>query len=405
MIRRFNEDFEKFQDIDSFVLRYFAFDWDDNILHMPTKIHMEQKTDGGWSPIDVSTSDFALVRHSEDYQLPKADKGDVDESIRLAFSDFRDNGPRGKSAFIEDVMVALKESKFAPAWDNFLKCLSEGAIFSIITARGHEPSTIKKAVEYVIDNYLTITPSMNPGRTLADEMFQNLRKFKFYFDELSGDEERELKGKPSSNPIVQEYLNQCDFFGVSSQDFANKFGEGSAANPEESKIKAVSYCIDKCMNFAKKLEEKIKRPVKIKFGMSDDDPKNSTHIMDYFREKSGLSKFLSLYFFYTGKDKQVGEKSLKSGEKTKFQQEGPIEENNVLPFSKWGLVETSHQATGMESSVLPFTKWNNMTQRLYPNSKDAPTDDYHNQMKNNINQASDLYKKFAFKRKKNKSKK
>jgi hypothetical protein len=67
--------------------------------------------------------------------------------------------------------------------------------------------------------------------------------------------------------------------------------------------------------------------------------------------------------------------------------------------------ETSHQTPGLESSVLPFTKWNNMTQRLYPNSKDAPTDDYHNQMKNNINQASDLYKKFAFKRKKNKLKK
>jgi hypothetical protein len=69
---------------------------------------------------------------------------------------------------------------------------------------------------------------------------------------------------------------------------------------------------------------------------------------------------------------------------------------------KYRLNETSHQTPGLESSVLPFTKWNNMTQRLYPNSKDAPTDDYHNQMKNHVNVAKDLYKEFAYKRKKKK---
>jgi hypothetical protein len=400
MIRRFNEDFEKFEDMDYLVFRYFAFDWDDNILHMPTQIHMEQKAGDKWLPIDVSTSEFATLRtDTENYRI-------LGNNTDLAFSEFRDNGPRGSLSFQEDVLRALKESKFAPAWDNFLKCLSEGAIFSIITARGHEPSTIKKSVEYVIDNYLTITPSMNPGRTLADEMFQNLRKFKFYFDELSGNEERELKGKPSSNPIVQEYLSQCDFFGVSSQDFAKKFGEGSAANPEESKIKAVSYCIDKCMNFAKKLEEKIKRPVKVKFGMSDDDPKNSAHIMDYFREKSGLSKFLSLYFFYTGKDKQVGEKSLKSGEKTSFKpvevQENPLGEGKVLSFSNWNLTETSNQAIGMESSTLSMR--DNMTKRLYPSNE---VDPYLNQRINQIGFVKDLTKDtvIAFKKSKKRKKK
>ena len=33
-----------------------------------------------------------------------------------------------------------------------------------------------------------------------------------------------------------------------------------------------------------------------------------------------------------------------------------------------------------------------MTQRLYPNTKDRPTDDYHNQMKNNLGQLNDLSK-------------
>ena len=184
------------------------------------------------------------------------------------------------------------------------------------------------------------------------------------------------------------------------------FGQGSAANPEESKIKAVGYCIDKCMNFAKQLEEKIKRPVKVKFGMSDDDPKNSSHIMDYFSEKSGLSKFLSLYFVYSGKDTSVGDKSLVSGEKTKFQQEEFLGENKVLSFSKWNLVETSHQTVGMESSVMAHR--DNMTQRLYPSNNDAPTDPSHHNLKNQTKAAINLYdsgKRFAFKRKKRNQKK
>jgi hypothetical protein len=398
MIRRFNEDFEKFQDIDTMVLRYFAFDWDDNILHMPTKIHMEQKVGDRWLPIDVSTAEFANLRQdTENYRI----LGGLPEK---AFSEFRDHGPRGQRAFLEDVKASLDQNATAPCWEDFLKCLSEGAIFSLITARGHESETMKVAVEYIIDNYLTTIPSQNPGRTLADEMYQNLKKFKYYFDELTGEEKKELSGRPTENPLVKEYLNHCDFFGVSSDGFASKFGQGSAANPEESKIKAVGYCIDKCMNFAKQLEGKIKRPVKVKFGMSDDDPKNSSHIMDYFSEKSGLSKFLSLYFVYSGKDTSVGDKSLVSGEKTKFQNETPQPFEESKSFIK-SITETSHQTPGLESSVLPFTKWNNMTQRLYPNSKDAPFDDYHNKMKNNINQSSDLYKKFAFKRKKNKLKK
>ena len=43
--------------------KYYIFDWDDNILHMPTKIRMEYRPDGGeWRPVEMSTSTFALVR-------------------------------------------------------------------------------------------------------------------------------------------------------------------------------------------------------------------------------------------------------------------------------------------------------------------------------------------------------
>ena len=39
-------------------LKYYAFDWDDNIMHMPTKIMV---LDDKGSEVGMSTEDFALV--------------------------------------------------------------------------------------------------------------------------------------------------------------------------------------------------------------------------------------------------------------------------------------------------------------------------------------------------------
>ena len=127
MIKKFSEFiFES----NSLELHFYSFDWDDNILHMPTVIHMDKKEGSNWIPVDVSTSEFAKVRNDkENYRLRNDDSS-------FAFSEFRDSGPRGESAFLLDVNKALNEGLFGPSWDAFIKCLSEGAVFSIITARG-----------------------------------------------------------------------------------------------------------------------------------------------------------------------------------------------------------------------------------------------------------------------------
>ena len=41
-------------------MKYYAFDWDDNIVHMPTKIVL--KTEDG-NEVGMSTDDFAEYRH------------------------------------------------------------------------------------------------------------------------------------------------------------------------------------------------------------------------------------------------------------------------------------------------------------------------------------------------------
>lgn len=343
-------------------LHYMALDWDDNILHMSTKILMDKKVGDEWIPEAVSTAEFAKVRNDKDNWRLR------NNNPTEAFSEFRDFGPRGDQAFIEDVKTAIQNGEFGPSWDAFVKCLSEGWIFSIITARGHEPESMKTAVEWIIDNVLT--------KDQKYLLYNNCLKHAYIFKRKE-EYDRIPKGPVSQTPLIQDYLNSCDFYGVSSDSFASKFGAASASNPEKAKELALDAFIEKC----KKFGEFTGFPVSV--GFSDDDPKNVEHVYTYFKEKSALAHDLKLNLYKTT------DRSKPGGERTRFK--GPLEpekfeSNQYVNFD------------GLQSSVLPFTKWNNMTQNLYPSSKDQPKDDYHNQFKNRVSQAKDLNKEFAYKR-------
>jgi hypothetical protein len=57
MVKKFNQFISESSSSD--YLLYYAFDWDDNILYMPTAIRMERKEGDEWVPEDVSTAKFA----------------------------------------------------------------------------------------------------------------------------------------------------------------------------------------------------------------------------------------------------------------------------------------------------------------------------------------------------------
>ena len=83
--------------------KYYIFDWDDNILHMPTRIKMEHRdsVDDPWRPVEVSTATFALVRGDEEhYRAPGGVWAD-------AFRNFED--APGRDNFIEDTIAALEK--------------------------------------------------------------------------------------------------------------------------------------------------------------------------------------------------------------------------------------------------------------------------------------------------------
>lgn len=342
-------------------LEYYCFDWDDNILHMPTVIHMDKLTDGNWVPTDVSTSEFAKIRNDkENYRL-------VDNNPDLAFSEFRDSGNRGDKAFLEDVKKALNEGQFGPSWDKFIKCLREGAIFSIITARGHEPITMRKAVEYIIDEVISEEDRF--------ELYNNCLKHSYLFNNDS-DYERIPKGKISNTDLIDKYLSTCEYYGVSSNSFANEFGKASASNPEHAKQLALEKFIEKCNLFGHNIGAKS-----VSIGFSDDDPKNVDHVRKYFKEKSALSNVfkhdlhLSLH--------KTTDRNIKGGEITKFKKgEERLKESNI-----------STQSPGMASSIMPFSSFNNQASRLFPSTGNDPVANTHKMATNYISKKTDEWTK------------
>lgn len=234
-------------------LQYYMFDWDDNVLIMPTVIHLEKHLDGGWERVDVSTKDFAKIRHvignTKDDETLKWRYPNNDPE--QAFCEFRDTGPRGSSAFIEDTKAAVGEGAFGPVWSTFIKCLIEGHGFLVITARGHEPSTLRSAVEWIIYNYLSTSD--------RKYMVNQLHEWNKLFDISDHGW--------SSARMIEEYLDFCSFVGIYSAWFEKTFRtKGESGSPEEYKVMAIEHYLQKVSKFGETLGRKIS------VGFSDDDP-------------------------------------------------------------------------------------------------------------------------------------
>ena len=330
--------------MESKTLLYYAFDWDDNILNMTTVIHMEHLIDGEWIPEDVSTSKFAEVRgDKENWRILGGD-------TELAFSEFRDNGPRGDVAFLEDVKESIANGKFAPAWPKFIKCLTNGAIFAIITARGHEPEGIRKGIEYIIDEIL--------DDTQKEDMYRHLLKFANLFKVPDVDSiPRILRGVASENILVKEYLDLCHLVGVSAPSRG-----GSPANPEASKEEALIDFIRDANMYASRIGYTAK------VGFSDDDPGNVRHVIhalskdDLNHEK--LWPFVSKIVVI---DTHIPDDVIETDILTRRPQD----------------LEIQSEGMGMDplkQSVLNYTQFGNMTGKLYPKGPEGRQDDYANQL-------------------------
>lgn len=279
--------------------KYYIFDWDDNILRMPTRIHLEQRgADGVWREIKVSTSRFAELRN--DTQNIRPPGGDWEQ----AFQEFRDLGRLEDNAFLRDTRTALEpvirgEQPAAPSYSQFKKALIDGRIFAIVTARGHGPDIIRKGVEYVIDQILT------PDERA--KMIRNLRGYMHAFDE-----EHETY---SDQEVLQRYLDLNKYHGVTSPAFKalmKSEGASGAENPEAAKQFAIHDFVHHVLELVK--GRGFSKPVSI--GFSDDDPGNIRAVESYIRALLG-KKFPGIKFVvYDTSDPEIkaGRKVIVSGQ-------------------------------------------------------------------------------------------
>jgi len=254
-------------------MKYYAFDWDDNLMYMPTKIYL---LDDKGKTVGMSTEDFAEYRTEIGKEPFQYEGHTIVNFDKDAFRDFRVPGDK---AFISDAMKA----ETGPAWSDFVEAVNNGSVFSIITARGHTPSVLKNAVYNLIKK--------NKHGLSEKELVKNLKKYRDLADEedLSDDE------------LVRAYLDMNKYHPVS-------FGEGSAANPEELKVKAMREFMTYVQDLSKKLQEKAFMKNKISnyfipyIGFSDDDLRNVQAMKKHFDDESGLD------IYHTG-----------GGKKTKFE--------------------------------------------------------------------------------------
>lgn len=260
---------------------FYIYDWDDNILFMPTKIYLDKMVNGQWQPKKVSTSKFRDIRHHIDNWNKKIYGDSIvkykwrfrNDKIMESIIDFRDFGHRGSSAFIIDVIKALKLNNFGPSFNSFIETIVNCRIFLICTARGHEPDTMRRAVEYIVLNSLTdVQKSKMQSKLISIYGGENL----------------------NFTLLVNKYLDDCEFIGTDSEFFKNKVGKSSdLIKPSELKTVAIEY-------FVKKINSKYSNNVdKIKVGFSDDTVETLHHVEKYMRDELTLKYPMDFYIIDT----------------------------------------------------------------------------------------------------------
>lgn len=251
--------------------RFYHFDWDDNVMKMPTKIIYFRKDDACPSlpqELKISTAFFADSRekvgthhmltrytiinghavqtHHGEHEVNLIDYAICKENDR-SFREFRDNDEC--NFFIENLKEALAEKTFAPSFNDFVEALStpeQAKNTSIITARGQSPETIYQAIVY-------------------------LKELGYVKNEV-----------PLKNIFPVSYVNLPLEF------------KGTDANPSEAKKRVLNKLIT---DFSSEVESGT-------VGFSDDDKKTHSMIKDFVEEQKSQGKWsnLEINVYFTGTD-------------------------------------------------------------------------------------------------------
>jgi hypothetical protein len=258
-------------------LEYFIFDVDDNLLILDTPLHFQHFENGIWKNKNITSSDFAEIRKK--YPDNYMDNIEWKADQKYSFIEFSDTGPRKSNAFFEDSIYAIKNKKFGPSWEVLIRTLIEGRLFAIITSRGHEPSSIRSVVEYIIKNILTLNEQ--------EEMKKNLQKFNIFFNVKSKD-------------IINQYLNSCYFMGITSKAFVDEFDYF----PQGEKLnQGKQDAINKFTTWVRKFARRTKLPISVSF--SDDDINYSNAAKELFMRMEKSLDFPEMFYVFDTSNKNI----------------------------------------------------------------------------------------------------
>lgn len=256
------------------IMKYYLLDWDDNILYMPTKIYFLNQEG---EEVGMSTHDFSHYRNLLDSQTGKSKepfKYNDEILVGLSDSPFRDFRS-DLSLFIQDVNAA----EIGPAWGDLVEAINTGSYFSIITARGHNPTVLRDAVKIMIDK--------NFNGISKRDLINSLKKRKEKSDEEYTNDDDE----------IEKYLDMCVFYPVS------YYHPSGASKPEEIKksvilkfMKNIREMVDD-LNLRMKDKGESDYVLKPVFGFSDDDLKN----LEYAKEIEDIN----IYSTHGGKKVKI----------------------------------------------------------------------------------------------------
>jgi len=248
----------------------YAFDWDDNILYMPSKIHMVKSGVSGSVSVALSTAEFAEQRLDPHLAYPNGDASQ-------AFKEFSDDV--NPNQFAEHAIHAIEANKFAPSFPTWKAALLAGHPWAIITARAHQQNNLRAGVKQVIESVLT--------ESEREAMQVQLRRRYVDFGDATGNE-----------CILDTYLRHCHFYGVGNQECQEALKKWALRswlmNHPPGFIQQPSDCarrIDETSSvkqfaFAKFTEacQKIAVGMTLSVGFSDDDEKNVAAIGKHMEE-------------------------------------------------------------------------------------------------------------------------
>lgn len=207
----------------------YVFDFDHNLMRVPSKIEMERYDDktGEWVEEKIDSGEFVEKKEMDDYR--------PSEKSENPFNHFRKD-----SLFIEDFNEGLKNwpNSKGPSFDKFIRCLMNGDDLCIITARGQSPEVMRACLTNLI-LYTQETLELNKKYNLVHS------------------------------------LNNLTIYPVSSKNFNEIFDTNNEWDISDKKKLAFSSIV----------REKNKRTRKLLCtGFSDDDPKNIKAIKEVINE-------------------------------------------------------------------------------------------------------------------------